>query len=104
MLIKRKAYTRKDGTKVSATSFQITNRGKPGRGPKLFTLKKGRLSRYGYPNRGRNALANAVTANGALGVFRRLQALMILTKRTDPAKSAQYRSNRNWVRSKYMSH
>lgn len=102
MLIRRKAYTRSDGIKVRATAFQITNRGKPGRGPKLFTLKKGRLSRYGYPEAGRNALNRAVESNGPLAVFRRLQALMILTKRTDPAKSAKYRGNRNWLRTKYM--
>lgn len=93
---------RSDGTPVKAATFSIKNRGKPGRGPKLFTLKKGGLSQYGYPEGGRGALARAVSAESPLTIFRRLQALGILMKRTEPNKSKKYMRNRNWVRSKYM--
>ena len=102
MLVKRKAYVRSDGTRVRGATFTIKNRGKPGRGPKLFTLKKGGLSTYGYPEGGRRALTRAVKAESPLTIFRRLQALGILMKRTAPNKSAKYMRNRNWVRSKYM--
>ena len=34
LTITRKGYTRKDGTKVKATTFKIEDRGKPGRTPK----------------------------------------------------------------------
>ena len=102
MIVRRKAYVRSDGTPVKGSTFSIKNRGKPGRGPKLFTLKKGGLGQYGYPEGGRKSLAMAVSAESPLTIFRRLQALGILMKRTDPARSKKYIRNRNWVRSKYM--
>lgn len=102
MLVRRRAYVRSDGTMVRGSTFNIKNRGKPGRGPKLFTLKKGGLSNYGYPEDGRKALKRAVKAESPLTIFRRLQALGILMKRTALNKSAKYMRNRNWVRSKYM--
>lgn len=102
MIVHRKAYTRSDGTRVRATTYSAPNLGRPGRGPKLFKLRKGLLKKYGYPDNGRNALARAVNSNGPLAVFRRLQALMILTKRTQPNRSNRYRANRNWIRSTYM--
>jgi ribosomal 50S subunit-associated protein YjgA (DUF615 family) len=102
MIVHRKAYTRKDGTRVKASTFNIKNRGKPGRGPKLFTLKEGRLERFGYPEQGRIALSMAVRSNSALTVFRRLQALATLTKRTDPNRSRKYLLNRNWVKKTWM--
>jgi|694.fasta_scaffold01535_40 ribosomal 50S subunit-associated protein YjgA (DUF615 family) len=102
MIVHRKAYTRKDGTRVKASTFNIKNRGKPGKGPKLFTLKEGRLERFGYPEQGRIALSMAVRSNSALTVFRRLQALATLTKRTDPNRSRKYLLNRNWVKKTWM--
>lgn len=103
MLVKRRAYVRLNGTPVKATTFNIVNRGLPGRGPKLFELKKGGLREYGYPKGGHRALAMAVKAESPLTIFRRLQALGILTKRTDSVRSKKYMKNRNWVRSKYMT-
>lgn len=102
MLVHRRAYVRSDGTVVRAATFTIKDRGRPGRGPKLFTLKKGGLGQYGYPEGGRKALDRAVSSESALTIFRRLQALGTLMKRTSPAKSAKFLRNRNWVRSKYM--
>jgi ribosomal 50S subunit-associated protein YjgA (DUF615 family) len=102
MIVHRKAYTRKDGTRVKASTFNIKNRGKPGKGPKLFTLKEGRLERFGYPEQGRIALSMAVRSNSALTVFRRLQALATLTKRTDPNRSRKYLLNRNWVKKTWI--
>ena len=102
MIVHRKAYTRKDGTRVKASTFNIKNRGKPGKGPKLFTLKEGRLERFGYPEQGRIALSMAVRSNSALTVFRRLQALATLNKRTDPNRSRKYLLNRNWVKKTWM--
>ena len=44
--IRRKAYVRQDGTKVSAVC--IMDRGKPGRGKKLWTVRKDGLRKFGY--------------------------------------------------------
>ena len=37
-----------------------------------------------------------------LGLFRRLNVLMILFKRTDPKLSKIFKKDRDWVKSKYM--
>ena len=37
-----------------------------------------------------------------LGLFRRLNVLMILFKRTDPNLSKIFKSDRNWVKKTYM--
>ena len=47
----RKAYTRADGTKVKEVRVKascINDKGNKGKGPKLFTLRKGTLSQHGY--------------------------------------------------------
>ncbi len=103
MLIKRKAYVRSDGTRVKATSYQAKNRGKPGRGPKLFTLKKGGLTRYGYTTTATRAsrhlaLTRAISRGvPKLTLSQRLGALATLLKRTNPALSRRLRKNQKWV-------
>jgi len=82
-------------------SALIRNRGSPGKGKKLFSLTPGKL--YGYsvsasPVARHRSLRTAISRNGALTVFRRLQALMILNKRTAPMMNRTIRKNRNWVR------
>ena len=37
-----------------------------------------------------------------LGLFRRLNVLMILFKRTDPKLSKLFKKDRDWVKEKYM--
>ena len=103
MLVHRKAYTRADGTRVRATSFEITNRGKPGRGPKLFSLRKGGLREFGYSvknsNEARHAALNRARATVPTGtLIKRLIAVATLSKRTMPVYSNRYRSNANWLR------
>ena len=38
-----------------------------------------------------------------LGLFRRLNVLMILFKRKDPKLSKIFKADRNWVKDKYMN-
>jgi hypothetical protein len=103
MIVKRKAYRRKDGTRVKASRFSIRNRGAPGRGPKLFTLKKGGLSRYGYDTKAsvaqRHSALSAAVSRGvpALTLSHRLGALATLLKRTNPKLSRSLRRNQIWV-------
>lgn len=49
------------------------------------------------------ALARVIRAGEPpLGLFRRLNVLMILFKRTDPKLSKLFKSDRNWVKEKYL--
>ena len=81
------------------------NTGKPGKGVRLFTLRKGGRSQFGYKNVAEKselarhrALMRAIRAGEpVLGLFRRLNALMVLTKRTNPALSSIYKKDRDWV-------
>lgn len=105
LLIHRKGYTRSDGTRVSPTMYASRNTGAPGRGPKLFTLSPGGLSRYGYknilsssPQKRHNALKRAMNSGVSKRTLsRRLVALSILTKRTRPAFSTAIRKDRAWM-------
>ena len=106
----RKAYTRKDGTRVKAVYVQpscIKDQGLQGKGKKLFTLRKGTLSRHGYnlslkAEPRRKALKKAVKAEGTLTVFRKLNALSILQKNTNPVNSRKFKYDANWVKKNYM--
>ena len=103
MLVKRKSYVRSDGTRVKATSYRTKNRGKPGRGPKIFKLKKGGLSRYGYrtvsPISMRHRALSAAISRGvsSLTLSRRIGALATLLKRTNPHLSRSLRRNQMWL-------
>jgi hypothetical protein len=103
MLVRRKSYVRSDGVRVKATSFTIKDRGRPGRGPKLFKLKKGGLSKYGYSTSAslanRHLSLSRAISRGVPGVTlsQRLGALATLLKRTNPVLSKRMRKNQRWV-------
>ncbi len=105
--IRRRAYTRKTGRRVTARC--VRNVGSPGkwrtvhRSAGIGPLKKGRLARFGYNSdadvNGRHAALKAASRRlGSLAVFRMLGALATYTKRTSPAKSAIFTADRNYVR------
>jgi len=104
------SYRRKSGfTRVKPVpTYDV---GAIGKGPKLIgRLKKGMLTSYGYhpveakTNRYK-ALSKAVSKGkeAPLSVFRRLQAIGTLTKRTLPRASRIYKSDAKWIRAKYAS-
>ena len=108
----RKSYTymRKAGfTRVKPMpTYDV---GAIGKGPKLIgRLKKGMLTSYGYhpveamTNR-HKSLSKAISRGkeAPLAVFRRLQAIGTLTKRTLPRASRIYKADAMWIRSKYAS-
>jgi hypothetical protein len=82
--------------------------GLSGKGPKLFgTLRKGELAKHGYSFRRSEserhaALKKAVEDYGATGVFRKLDAVMKLTKRTSPKASSVFKRDQDWIHSKFM--
>jgi len=85
----RKSYTRKDGTRVKSAkvaSALIEDRGKKGKGKKLFEIKdEGFLSNKGYslkkPAKERQvSLRKASKEKGSLKVLRHLNAIRTLQK------------------------
>jgi hypothetical protein len=91
----------------------IRNVGAPGKGlasgaPGIGPLRKGTLERFGYTNvtalssaRRHLALASAVRAYGALTVWRKLNAVYVYTRRTSPASSRIFKTDRDWIRATY---
>lgn len=126
--IERKAFTRRYSTVVRKEGFLVKrktgttyrvypkmhnarvapkcvkDRGLPGKGPKTFgPLRKGELTKHGYhfrmsePER-HKSVRSAVAEFGALGVFRKLDAVAKLTVHSLPNASKIYASDRDWVR------
>ena len=80
--------------------------GRPGKGPKLIPIEKGKLSKFGYSikksARARHrALKKAVEEYGALSVFRKLNAMVILRKRTQPKARRIFEEDRDWIKRQY---
>jgi len=108
----RKAYTRKDGTRVKAVRVKancILDKGLPGKGPKVIPkLRKGLLTQYGYHAtdtvaKRHLALDKAVKAYGGASVIRKLNAIYVLNRNTNPSMAAKFKVDRNWVSKKYAS-
>lgn len=101
----RKSYTKRDGTKIEKKYIKpvcIKDKGLKGKGEQLFKLRRGTLSKYGYSlslkaESRRKALAKAIKGEGALPVYRKLNALYILQKNTNPINSRKFYYDRNWV-------
>lgn len=126
--IERKAYVRKYTTAVrergftvrraSGTTYKVypkaqaalvgpkcvKDEGKPGKGPQAIgPLRKGELAKHGYgfrkPERERHgALRRAILTYGALGVYRKLDAVAKLMERSAPEAAKVFGKDRNWVR------
>ena len=88
----------------------IKDLGKPGRGVSkgkgLGPLRKGELAKHGYSFRvpegqRRAALKSAVEEFGALGVYRKLNAVAKLTSKTIPDAAKVFGTDRNWLKSSY---
>ena len=82
-----------------------TSRKACARGPGIGPLRKGELIKHGYKNvvnmskSDRHvALTDAVSEFGSLGVFRKLNAVQIYTRRTAPATSKIFKTDMEWIR------
>ena len=77
---------------------------------KIPIWSNGKLTEHGYHDvrdktelARHRALGKVIRAGEPpLGLFRRLNVLMILFKRTDPKLSKIFKSDRNWVKKTYM--
>ena len=91
----RKAYTRKDGTRVRKSHIKsgcIRDLGKPGKGKRLFTLKKGGLTKYGYSlkqtkEQRRKTLKKLHRKYGQGTLVKKLNAIRVLMKNTNKQAS-----------------
>ena len=105
--VNRRAYTRRDGTRVKATTYKVEDRGARGRGPKVIPkLKKGGLGGPGYLSRselGRHRqLGSSVRRDGYATTSRRLNALSVFGKRTMNAQEkARLRRDKEWLKRTY---
>jgi len=106
----RKSFTRKSGVHISgyevapkcikATGLS-KKRGKKGK--QLFVLQKGELTKYGYHHdlsdeQRHDALKKALDETKPLSVYRKLIALYVLNKNTNPSFAAIYRNDADWVK------
>jgi hypothetical protein len=116
--IPRAGYTRRvarSSRRIYVPASCIPDVGAPGKGlasgePGIGRLREGDLSRFGYDNvttlsagQRRLALARAVRTYGALSLFRKLNAVYVYTRRSSPASSRIFKSDRDWVRATYMA-
>ena len=111
--ISRKSYVRiitKTGKRVHVPASCIPDIGNPGKRlqPGIGPLRKGELARFGYKsvkelsvNERHEALKKAVIELGSLSVWRKLNAVYVYTKNTNPLISSKYNQDRNWVKSTY---
>ena len=94
---------------VSETTFLIPDRGRKGRGVKIFDLQKGELSKHGYSLTEktavrRAALKKSVEEDGYKTVLGRIHALSIIHRRTNPIYALKAKLDRGWLVSEFGSH
>ncbi len=100
-MIRRSAYTRKNGVRVKSTC--INDLGKPGKGRALIgSLKSGELKKYGYSlkskaDRRHLALKRSVKAYGRGTLIKKLNALRVLHKNTHPVYSHKAHNDVKYV-------
>lgn len=97
-----RAYPKKSSTVVQAAC--VKDIGLPGKGPQAIApLRKGELMKHGYSYRKNDltrheALRKAVKEFGALGVYRKLDAVAKLSTRAAPKASSIFKKDRDWVK------
>jgi hypothetical protein len=112
----RKAYTRKNGTKVKqkCVKKRSPNKVKVKKSiikkfkPMILSLKKDELKKYGYKNiktlgirKRRQSLAKAINNYGAKKVFSKLGAVKTLHKNKNVDLARKYLNNMVWLRKKF---
>lgn len=107
--IRRKGYTTRKGTRVSARRIRdVGARGKwqsVHRKPGIGKLKPGLLKAVGYSvtdraTRRHKAVDRAIKTYGRLSTLRKLNAVAVYTRRTSPAKSRAFKSDMKYVQKK----
>ena len=110
--ISRKAYVRisKSGKRTLVPASCIPDRGRPGKrsSPGIGPLHKGEMAKFGYSNvlslsvaDRRKALEKAVKAYGPLATWRKVNAVYVYSKNTNPLLSKKYDEDRKWIQQTY---
>ena len=83
----------------------LPGKGFQGEGPGIGDLQEGELSRFGYEHVVKlstqdrhTALQKAVKEYGALVVWRKLNAVQVLSRHTSPSTAVIFLRDRNWVK------
>lgn len=105
----RNSYINSNGTFVKSTYVNpvcITDKGLKGKGPKIIkNLKKGSLRSFGYSssksNKSRHtALNKALNHEQKSSIIKKLNAVSILNKNTNPKISKIFRDDIVWLKKK----
>ena len=100
-----RVYPKENSVLVKASC--IKDQGLPGsQNNSIGPLRKGDLSKYGYnakysKEQRRSSLRKAVEEYGALGVFRKLDAVAKLSVRRAPFAANVFKKDRDWIRSTF---
>ena len=102
--IKINTYKTKNGHTVKAHCRRDV--GKPGKGKRLFTLKKGDLTKYGYSlklskEKREKSIKKAMNTISKNSMIRKLNALRVLNKNTNPLYSSRAHSDMKYVQDTY---
>lgn len=111
--IERVGYSyvrKKTQKKVSVPATCVSDKGKPGKGPKLITIPEydvGLLSKYGYSlaenhERRVNAIKKAIKQNSELKILRHLNALRTLLK-SSPKLYSKLDKDMKWIQKDYAT-
>lgn len=101
--VRRKAYTRDDGTRVEASTFCAADRGLPGKGPKtLPEVTPGKLGGPGFTSKGvaqrRRILRQCVRRDGYQSCLGRLRWMLNIGANTMDADTLiKIQSDRDWL-------
>lgn len=116
--IKRASYVRsRSGKKTLVPEQCIRNVGAPGKGlnpkgkdasPGIGPLRKGELAKHGYADVVHKSVADrhaalekAVKEFGSLGVWRKLNAVQVYTRRLSTGASKVFKADMDWIRNKF---
>lgn len=112
--IKRAAFVRRtrSGKRSVVPEQCIHDVGAPGKGlaggPGIGALRKGELAKHGYSHVAQmgvtdrhRALESAIKEFGSLGVWRKLNAVHVYTRRLSPAVSRIFKKDMDWIRAKF---
>jgi len=107
--IKQKIYQEKKTRNKKIILVKSKDRRTPKKEKDLIGhLRSGTLGQFGYSDimhktleQRRRALKKAVASHGWLSIFRKLNAVYVLNKNTNPPLAAKFLKDRNWVRKNF---
>ena len=109
---RRQSYKRKSGSRVKSARVApgcIPARGlskkRGSKGKQLFVLEKGTLGKYGYHDvenmtqqKRHEALHRALKDMSPLSVYRKLNAVYLVNRNTNPTISSTFKKDSEWVK------